>query len=153
MAEIKWLSDTGATVVINTDATLADGSRAAADYDNGTELDLVCDVWLENFHFDTSAPSAGAEVAELYVLRSKPDDSTFPEGGDGTTGDNVDPQQVHYIDSFETREPSTTVEETLALYDVPLGPHTNRLVIKNVSGQTFTSTWQVSVVPHKQQVV
>lgn len=153
MAEIKYLSDTGLQTVIDKNATLANGARAAGDYDNGTELDFLCDVFLENFHFDTSAPSAGVLIADLYVLRSEPDDTTFPQGGDGSVGGDVTPQAAHYVGSFETRNPSTTVEETLSLHDVPLGPHDNRFVVVNTSGQTFTDTWQLSIVPHKYQTV
>ena len=152
MAEIKWLSDTGEQNVIDDNAALTDGSRAAGDYDNGTELDVLCDVWL-TVQYDGGPPTAGDLVADLYVMPSQPDDTTFPEGGDAALGTDDDPQAIFLVGSFESVNPSTTVNEVLCIPMVRLYPHDNRFVVKNTSGQTFDLTWQLDIVPHKTQVV
>lgn len=153
MAEIKQLADTSKTTVIDTNTTLADAARAAGDYDNSTELDLMCDIFLSSLIF-SAAPSANIIVADLYVL---PGDGavseSYPEGGDTSTGTDDTPQAVHYVGSFETINPSSSVAEVLALKDVPLGPHGNRFVLENKSGQTMHTTYDLSIMPKKFQSV
>lgn len=152
MSEIKLLRDSTLSTVINKDATLADAARAAGDYDNSSELDTHAEAYL-TVQFDTGPPSAGATIADLYLL---PGDGAgtevFPEGGDGTVGDDVTPQQALYVGSFETRQPSITVDEVLCVPNIPLYGHTNRFVLMNTSGQTFDSTWQLTIKPSKAQV-
>ena len=153
MAEIKLLRDSVLTVVINDDATLANGVRAAADYDNSTEVDLGCDVYLQ-VQYDTTAPTAGDKIAELYVLPGDGEGTeVFPQGGDAGLGTDVDPQQILLVGIFESRSPSITVNEILCIPGVPLYGHANRFVIKNTSGQIFDLTWQVSIKPYKLQSV
>lgn len=152
MSEIKLLGDTSVATVINKDAALADGARAAGDYDNSTELDLSCTAYLDASY--GTAPSAGTIVAELYLL---PGDGAatevFPEGGDGTVGNAVDPQGGLLVGVFESRNPGTSTNEILALNAIPLSPHTNRFVVKNVAGQQFDADWELRISPEKTQVV
>jgi len=153
MAENKLLPDSAVSTVINKDAALTTGSRAAGDYDNGTELDLFCTAYL-TVQFDSTAPSKGDIIADLYVLPG--DGATtevFPHGGDGTVGDDETPQAIFYVGSFETRAPSTTTDEVLAVPQIPLGGNTNRFVLVNKSGQQFDLTWQLDVKPEKFQSV
>lgn len=144
MADLK-LKEGARSVVIDKNAALADGARAAGDYDNGTALAPLCDAYLI-VQFDTTAPSAGDIIAELYVLHGNGEASeVFPEGGDGTVGANVDPQKSTLVGVFETRSPSTSADEELIVQDIPLGIGTDRFVLKNVSGQQFDLTWQLEI--------
>lgn len=153
MAENKLLRDSSLATVINKNAALTNGSRAAGDYDNSTELDAYGEFYLQ-VQYDTTAPSAGAAVAELYVL---PGDGAgtevFPEGGDGTVGGNRDPQKAFLVHVFESRNPSISADEVLGSPSIPLYGHTNRCVIKNVSGQQFDLTWELRLKPGKSQSV
>ena len=152
MSEIKYLADTAVQTVIDDGASLTDGSRAAGDYDNSTELDLEAIAYL-TVQFDGGPPTAGDRVADLYIL---PGDGAgtevFPDGGDAGLGTDDTPQARWYVGSFETVNPSTTVDETLAI-PVPLYPDGNRFVLLNTSGQTMDSTWQLDIKPIKRQVV
>ena len=144
MADIKLKEGTKKTA-IDKNATLANGSRAAGDVNNGSDLHALADAYL-TVQYDAGPPTAGDIVAELYVLHGNGESpEVFPEGGDGTVGDNVDPQATTLVGVFETREPSTTVDEILIIEDIPLGIGNDRFVIKNVSGQTFDSTWQLDI--------
>ena len=153
MAEIKLLRNSALTVVIDDGTTLANDVRAAADYDNSVKLDLSCDIYLQ-VQYDTTAPSVGDRVAEVYIL---PGDGAgtevFPEGGDADLGTDIDPQAILLVGTLESRRPSLTVNEILSIPGVPLYGHTNRFVIKNVSLQIFDSTWQLSIKPSKLQSV
>lgn len=153
MAEIKLLRNTARTTVINDDATLADGSRAAADYDNSTELDLLCEVYLQ-VQWDGTAPAAGDKIAELYVLPGDGEGTEiFPDGGDAGLGTDDDPQAVFRVGLFESINPSTSVNEILSIPNVQLYGDANRFVIKNTSGQTFDLTWELRIKPSKIQSV
>lgn len=153
MADIKYNDATAQTLVINKDASLANGSRAAGNYDNGTALDTHADFFLV-VQYDGGPPTAGDTVAILWVL-SADDTGTpaYPQGGDGSVGVDVDPQTTLLAGVFETRSPSVTVDEILLLKAVPLGPRENRVVLKNTSGQTFDSTWELRMKPYKMQVI
>lgn len=152
MADIKLRDATALQTVIDKNAALADGARAAGDYDNGTALDLYCSAYL-TVQYDTTAPSAGDKVAELYLLLGDGEASeVFPVGGDGTVGANVTPQMAHHVGSFESRNPSTSVDEVLSLDFIPLGVATNRFVVVNTSGQQFDATWQLDIKPIRHQV-
>ena len=135
-------------IVINDNATLNNGVRAAADYGNDTNKDLWCNVFL-TVQWNTTAPSAGDKVAELYILPG--DDAgteKFPEGGDAGLGTDDDPQKIFLVGVFESINPSLTVDETLSLSGIALYHSGNRFVLKNVSGQQFDLTWQLDIVPY-----
>lgn len=150
MADIK-LKEAALQSVLATAATLANGVRAAADVDNGTNLFPICDLYL-TLQYGT-APAAGTKVAEVYCLRGDGETSeVFPQGGDGTVGANVTPQQHALAGVFESRSPSTTVDEVLVVYDVPLGAGKNRFVILNTSGQTWDAGWTLKAKPRLLQV-
>jgi len=153
MADLKLKEGAGTKIVINKDAALANGSRAAADYDNSTDLDPICDAILR-VHYDTSAPAVGDSVAELYVLPSDgAATEVFPQGGDGTVGSNVDPQKTLMVGVFESRSPTTTTDEVLAIQAISLRPKSSRFVIKNISGKQFNLTWQLDIRPFRGQSV
>lgn len=153
MAEIKYLADTTTQTVINDDATLATTVRAAGDYDNGTELDLEAVAYL-TVQWDGTAPTTGDSVAELYNL---PGDGAvtevFPEGGDAAIGTDDDPQGIYLVATLVSVNPSLTVDEVLGTLPFRLYPDGNRFVLKNISGQTFDSTWQLDIKPSKLQSV
>lgn len=153
MAEIKGLRDSSLATVIDDDASLANGVRAAGDYDNSTELDMECEVYLQ-VQWDGTAPSAGDAVADLWILPGDGEVTpVFPEGGDAGLGTDDDPQLVFFVGRFITVNPSITVDEVLALPRVPLFFGENRFVLKNTSNQTFDSTFEVRIKPSKRQVV
>ena len=156
MADFLALADgkAGAVqTVINDNAALADGSRAAGDYNNATNRDPLCDVYL-TVQFDTTAPSAGTLVAELYVLFGDGAGSqVYPNGGDAGLGTNHTPQASHLAGVFETVAPSTSVNEVLSIHDVALGAHGNRFVLLNTSGQQFDLTWQLDIRPKRYENV
>ncbi len=105
MTEYKQLADTPRQSILDKDATLADGSRAAADYDNSTELDLVADAYLF-VGYDTTAPTAGDLVAELYNLTGDGETpEMFQTGGDGTVGRDVNPSRG-LVGTFTAINPS-----------------------------------------------
>lgn len=153
MAEIRLLADTAVQTVIDDGATLADAARAAGDYDNGTELDLEAVAYL-TVQYDGGPPSAGDSVAELYVL---PGDGAgtevFPDGGDAGLGTDDTPQAIYLVATFQSVNPSTSVDEVLGSLPFRLYADNNRFVLLNTSGQTFDSTWQLDIKPMKQQVV
>lgn len=153
MAEIRLLRDTSLQTVIDKNATLTNNSRAAGDYDNSTELDLWCDVYLQ-VQYDTGPPAVGTKVAELYVLPGDGETTeVFPDGGDGTVGTDDTPQQIFLVGSFESINPSTSVNEVLSLRDIPLSGDGNRFVLLNTSGATFDSTYELRIKPSKTQSV
>lgn len=154
MAEIKLLRDTALQTIIANGAALTNNSRKAADYDNGAELDLGCDVYLTDLSYSATPPAAGDAVAELYLLPGDGEATeVFPEGGDGTVGDNVDPQKIFLVGVFETRQPSDTVVEVLALPGIPLYGKGNRFIIKNIGGDTWDANWDLKIKPYKLQTV
>ena len=154
MAEHKWLSDTGVQTVISSGSALSNLNREAALYTNDTEADLICDVFLTLSYNATSLPTAYDDVADLYVLQGDgAATEVFPEGGDGTVGTNDDPQREHYRGTFQTINPSDTVTETISLINVPIGPHGNRFVIKNISGNTWDATWTLKIRPDKIEII
>lgn len=104
MAEIKQLADTALQVILDTDAVLVDGSRAAANYDNSIELDFLADFLLFVV-YDTTAPSVGVLVAELYGLSGNgATPEMFPTGGDGIVGKDVNPQSG-IVGTFRAKNP------------------------------------------------
>lgn len=153
MAENKLLRDSALAVVIDDNAALTNGTRAAGDYDNATELDMFCEAYLQ-VQYDAGPPAAGTRVADLYVL---PGDGAgtqlYPDGGDAGLGQDDDPQADFFVGSFVSINPSLTVNELLGLPRIPLYGHGNRFVLKNTSGQTFDSTWELRIKPSKTQTV
>lgn len=138
--------------VIDDNAALVDGDWAAGDYDNSTHLDPFCDAYL-TVQWDTTAPTAGDIVAELYIV---PGDNAgspvYPEGGDAGLGTDKIPQAVFLKGAFESVSPSTSVNEVLCLENVPLSIK-NRFVLKNVSGQQFDLTWQLDIRPRRYEAL
>lgn len=137
-------------VIIDDNATLANNARAAGDFDNsaGGQKRFFCIPYL-TVQFDTGPPSAGDTIADLYILPGSAETTElYPNGGDAGLGTNVDPQRAFYVGSFVTVSPSLTVDEVLSLPPVPLYPSGNRFVLKNVSGQTFDSTWQLEIMSY-----
>ena len=153
MAEIKLLGDTTLATPIDDGATLADATRAAGDYDNGTELDIWCIPYLE-LQWDSSLPTAGDMIADLYIL---PGDNAgtpdYPEGGDAGLGTDDNPQAIFKVGSFESVNPSLTVNEILALRPVLLYPNVNRFVLLNTSGGVYDATWELRALMYKMQSV
>jgi len=153
MADVKLKADTAVQTVIDDGTTLANAARAAGDYDNGTALDLWCNIYL-TVQYDATAPTAGDIVATLWIL---PGDGAgtevFPDGGDAGLGTDDDPQGIFFVGSFECVNPSITVDEVLGIPNVQLHPDGNRFVLRNDSGQTFDLTWQLDIKPVKTQVV
>ncbi len=142
MADVK-LAEGTFTTVIDDDATLADGARAAGDLNNGTALEIIGDAYFE-VQWNTTAPTVNTVVAELYLLRGDGEASEdFPEGGDAGLGTDDDPQATTLVGTFETINPSITVDETLIAMDIPLSIGNNRFVLKNVSGQEMDLTWEL----------
>lgn len=153
MPEIQLLADTALSTIINTNATLANGARAAALYINDSEQDLWANFYL-TLRYDSGPPDAGDIVAELYVLPGDGEGAEiFPTGGDGTIGADITPQAAMFVGGFECRQPNTVMDEVLSLTGIPLGPDGNRIVIENVSGETFDLTWQLTMKPFKLQTV
>ena len=135
-------------IVINDNAALADDARAAADYDNDTNKDLACNVYLV-VQWNTTAPTPDDRIAELWVLPG--DDAgteKFPEGGDAGLGTDDDPQQIFLVGVFVAVNPSNSVDETLCIPGVALYHSGNRFVLKNLGGQEMDETWQLDIVPY-----
>lgn len=148
MAEIKYLADSSLATVIDPNAAVTNGTRISGDYNNDTELDLEAIPFL-TLQWDSTAPSAGVNVFDLYVL---------PGDGEGTEvyptgGVSVRPQSVFLVGTFECRSPSTTVDEVLALPPIRLYPNSNRFVLENVSGQTADAGIIFKIKPQKYQSV
>jgi len=153
MSDFKLLADTAVQTVIDDGASLADGARAAGDYNNGIALDIEAIAYL-TVQYDSTAPSAGDSIAELYVLPGDGAGSeVFPEGGDAGLGSDDTPQAIYKVGVLESINPSTTVDEVLGTLPFVLYPNTNRFVILNTSGQTFDATWQLDIKPAKRQIV
>jgi len=152
MADYKLKEDTAVQTVIDDDASLANGARAAGDYDNSTNLDPMARAYL-TVQYDTTAPSAGDAVASLYVLYGDgAGTEVFPDGGDAAIGTDDTPQAIFQIATFESINPSTSADEVLGSLPFDLCGQTNRFVLLNTSGQTFDATWQLDIKPMKAQV-
>ncbi len=144
MADFK-LKEGSLSTVIDDNAALTNNSRAAGDYDNATNLHPFCHAYL-TVQYDTTAPTAGDAVAELYVLPGDGEASqAYPDGGDAGLGTNDDPQAIFLVGAFESINPSTSVDEVLCIPFIPLSFAGNRFVLKNTSGQTFDLTWQLDI--------
>ncbi len=152
MADLKLKADTALATVIDDDAALADGVRAAADYDNSTALDPFCNLYL-TVQFNGTAPAARAVIAEVFILPGNGEGTeVFPAGGDAGLGTNFDPQAVYSVGVIEAVDPSITVDEELGIPNISLYPDGNRFVIKNVSGEEFDLTWILKIKPFKLQI-
>ena len=143
MGATTW-TNRARTTVINTDAILADGARAAATYDNDVNKDLYCNAFL-TVQYNTAFPAAGTKMGELYVLPG--DDAAteaFPEPDEAT---DIDPQKIFLVGVFESRRGSITVDEELVAPGIPLYHSGNRFLFINKSGQEMDLTWQLDIVP------
>lgn len=155
MAEVRYVKE-GLVTLWDTDATLADGSRKAADLDNAAaaqDESTFIDFFL-TYSTDTTALTAGDTVGELYLLPST-DEATarFPTGGDGTVGTDADPQGAFLVGTFEARNPGTDAStEIVALGGAALFQGENRVVFKNTSGQTISVEWQMEAKIYKMDV-
>lgn len=150
MAEIK-LKEGSLVTPINDGASLADGVRAAGDYDNSANLDMWCHAYL-TVQWDTTPPTAGDIVAELYLLPGDGETSqVFPEGGDAGLGSDKTPQKMFLVGVFETVDPSVSADEVIAIPNIRLSFEGNRFVLLNTSGQTMDSTWQLDIKTYKMQ--
>lgn len=137
----------GRTSVIDDDAVLVNGDHAAGDYVNSANLDPFAHMLL-TVQWNSSAPAAGINVANLYNIPGDGAGSElFPEGGDAGIGTDDIPQRVLLVGTFETINPSITVDETLVVQNVSLFFSGNRFVLENVSGQEFDLTWKLDLVP------
>ncbi len=137
------------TNVIDDNALLANGARAAADFDNDANKDLFCNVFLTVQFNSISGIANGDKVGELWIIPG--DDAAtelFAEGGDAGLGTDDDPQKIFLVGTFETINPSVTVDETLSLAALHLHHSGNRFVFKNVSGQEMDLTWQLDIVAY-----
>jgi len=133
--------------VIDDGTTLANNVRSADDYDNDTNKDMFCNIYL-TVQFDDGPPAAGVRIADLYILPG--DDAgteVFPDGGDAALGTDDTPQAIFLVGSFQSINPSVTVDEELSLPGVPLFHSGNRFVLLNTSGFIFDLTWQLDIVP------
>lgn len=138
----------GRTLVINDDLLLVDGDWAAGDYANGTNLDPFANLYLK-VQWNTTAPAAGLNVANVYLLPGDGEGSeAFPEGGDAGIGSDFIPQKIFLVGTFETIDPSITVDEILGTPSISLYDAGNRFILENVSGQEFDLTWELAIVPY-----
>lgn len=135
--------------VIDDNATLATATRAAGDYDNSAN-GYLWGILKLTVQYDGGPPSVGDDIADIWII---PGDAAgtekFAEGGDAGLGTDDDPQDCFHVGTMRSVNPSLTVNEVLMLPPVRLYPHGNRVVLKNVSGQTFDATWQLDLLPYR----
>lgn len=156
MAKNKFLKEQ-LVLLWDTNATLAVDARKAADLDNALAANDES-TWADFFltiSFDTTAPAAGAKVGNLWLLPSTDEvTARFPSGGDGTVGNDFDPQAILLVGSFEAINPGLdAATEILALGAVPLFQGEQRVVFKNTSGQIISLEWQLEAKIYKLQLV
>lgn len=152
MADVQLRAPTVVQTPIDDNATLSDAARAAGDYDNGTNLDTHCIIYL-TVQWDSAAPAVGENVAEIYILPGDGEvTEVFPEGGDAGLGSDDTPQALFRVATLYSINPSTSVDEVLASPPIALYPDGNRFVLLNVSGGTFDATWQLDIKPFRYQV-
>jgi hypothetical protein len=118
-------------------------------YDNSLagKLDLLADFLLA-IQYATGPPTAGTKVADLYLLPSA-DGTNFPSAG----GSPSIPQKALFIGTFETRAPSTTVLEYLAVPGVPLPPLKLKVLLVNTSGVALhaSASMFLKMQPYQEQ--
>ena len=133
--DIKLKAGASPTSLLTTGLdSLADGSRAlSADYDSSSELDSRADIELA-VAYTSSAPSAGARVADLYLLPSI-DGTHYAEGGSSLT-----PQGALFIGAFESRNGSTSSVEYLVLPGIEIPPGHMKFLLVNKSGKSYKSS-------------
>ena len=119
--------------------SLASNARYAVDFTN-TAGDILVTPFLELTF--TTLPLADTILVDLSRLRGSSEGTQrFAEGGDGTTGADIDPQAVHYVGGFSLSDPSTTQSRIASLEAFWLDSTGNRFVLKNVSSNTITAGW------------
>ena len=153
MPEVRQLADTALINLIINHAALGNNARAAALLTNDTEKDFECIFMLEDLSYSGTPPTEGDRIGDLYVIPGNGEGTeVFPEGGDGTVGDDVDPQAVFLVGSFETRQPSDTVVEVLGVV-ARIYAHGNRIVVINRAGQSWDANWDLNAKPVKGESV
>lgn len=150
MADYKLKQDTAIQTIIDDNATLANAARSAGDYDNSTALDPF-GIFQLTVQYDGGPPAAGTKIADLYIIPGTSTGPTYADGGDAGLGTDDTPQAIYWVASFQSINPSTTVDEVLGTVEIPLYAR-NRVVVLNTSGQTFDSTWILKMQPVKRQV-
>jgi len=152
MADFKLKADTAVqTVIASSVSAVAASVRIAGDYDNAASLDPIATAYL-TYKYTGAAPAAGALAAELYLVPGN-SSALVAEGGDALRGTNDQPQAALLVGVFQTVNPSTSVNETLAVRGVPLHPKLNRFVLQNRSGQSFAAGLTLRIEPEKSQSV
>lgn len=149
MADFKLKQDTALQTIIDDDAVLVNTDWAAGDYDNSTNLDPF-GIFQLTVQWNTAAPAAGTKVADLYII-SGVTGPVYAEGGDAGLGTDDIPQSIYLVASFQSINPSLTVDETLGTVEIPIYAY-NRVVLVNTSGQEFDATWILKMQPTKRQV-
>jgi hypothetical protein len=149
MTDFKWgaFGTPGTAVTLTADiTTAADDSRRVFDYSNSTGKHLLAHLLVEGIQYGaTTGIVNGTAVMEVYVLPGDGAGSEgFPGGGgrnaddSADVGNNLDPQPLWLAAVLTSIAPSTTVDEPGLGCIIPIFPGTNRIILKNVSGQTMT---------------
>lgn len=142
MADFELEKGTLATP-IDTGSSLGNGDNTSAVWNNSDNVTFV-NAWLR-VYFDTTAPSPGALIAELWYLPS--DGEGTPDYPETDATDNA--QAALKVGVFETINPSLSTAESLVIRRIAVEPGNGTWLIHNISGQTFNSTWQLDLVPYK----
>lgn len=113
-------------------ASLAAGSRAISndtgDYDNSSLKNRFLDMELL---VDAGTVTAGAEVAEVYIL-PKMDGSNYPDGSTSLT-----PPAPNLAAKFFA--PATTGQQRMVVPRIPIGPFDLRFLLVNTGANAFSS--------------
>lgn len=110
--------------------SVANGSEVEGVYDNGTNLDIWCDLILA-IQYNAGPPAAGTKVVEAYIL-NQVDGTNYPSVTSGGV-----PQKSLLIAALESVAPSTSALEYLVAYGIQLFPGNNKFRLSNTSGQTL----------------
>lgn len=123
-------------------------SVAKAFTSNGTNLDLWADLLFALQYNSVTGISAGTKVADLYLM-PQVDGTNYPT----TAGSPAVPQKALYIGSLESRAPSTSALEYLALPGVAIPPYNFEILLANVSGQALHASASMfgKMQPYQQQ--
>ena len=133
MAATKHKAYTAAVAsIITTDLnslTTSALTGISAAIDNGTNLDLFCDLTL-TVAAQGSARSTGANVA-VYMVQAL----------DGTNYDDVKIETAELVAMF-TLDASTTARQ-VSRRDIPIPPGLYKLFVYNNTGQTFAASGNI----------
>lgn len=136
-------------VTLFSGAALASGQRKAADFSNtdgGGSPYMYHSGWLlvEATYDATTPPPPDSQIARISMLPEV--GGVYPTGGDGTVGDDVEPQHELGIGIVVSRNPVAGGTERFAVPIRHLPPLGVRFVLSNLvlSGTTtFTLTAQM----------